>query len=147
MTKIHFLNITLLTFVIILCTTLISVNKQQIINQMNNWKLLPEPETFTELYFDNHLKLPSTVKINTLQTFSFTIHNEEYKTVTYPYEVYITGSNGQQLIDLKSVTLDQDHYKTIKETFSVTKPIKREEVIVKLTSLNQQIDFWIGVAK
>lgn len=123
------------------------VNKQQIIDQMNAWKLLPEPETFTELYFNNSANLPSTVKIGTPLKFSFVIHNEEYQTMNYPYQVYIASPSGEQLIDLRSITLNQNEYKTISEAFSIPTPMKRDEVIVKLTNLNQQIDFWIGVTK
>ena len=145
MSIIKIINLSLLALFIILGISFAVIDKQQIINQMNNWNLLPQPETFTELYFDDHLKLPSNVKVNTPQKFSFVIHNEEYKTMTYPYIVYTASASGQTLIDLKSVTLQQNQYKTINEKFIEPNAVKREEVVVKLQNLNQQIDFRIGV--
>lgn len=148
MNKIQLTNLILIVIIIILSTALAVIEKRPIIAQMNKWKLLPEPETFTELYFNDHLNLPSTVKVNTPQEFSFVIHNEEYQTMSYPYEIYIASPSGKNIfIDRHSVTLKQDQYKTIKEKFSVPTPVKREEVVVNLTNLNQQIDFWIGVTK
>lgn len=36
--------------------------KDPILAKMNDWKLLPQPERFTELYFENHLDLPKSLK-------------------------------------------------------------------------------------
>lgn len=101
-----------------------------------------KPETFTELYFENHLKLPSTIKIGEKYPFSFTIHNLEYKTMNYPYEVYIDTDGKRQNIEKKTVTLSHDNRVTINEEFS---PISatRSAVVVNLLNKNQEIRFWI----
>jgi len=101
-----------------------------------------KPETFTELYFTNHLKLPSTVKLGNKYSFEFTVHNLEYKTFKYPYEVYIDTNGNRQYIEKSVFTLKQDKYITIKESFSVT-DATRSAVVVNLISKNQAIDFWI----
>jgi hypothetical protein len=106
-----------------------------------------KPETFTELYFKNHLKLPSIVKIGETYSFSFTVHNLEYKTYNYPYEVYIDTNGQRQYIEKGNFSLRQDQYKTIKEDFSVAPPATRSAVVINLINKNQQIDFWIEGVK
>src|SRR5579862_8331355 len=113
MNKIQFVNIILITFIIALSIALIEVNKQQIIDQLNKWKLLPQPETFTELYFNNSTNLPSYVKQNQQIKFAFTVHNLEYKTYTYPYEIYLEQNNEKTEIKKSNFTLNQNQYKTI----------------------------------
>jgi len=104
-----------------------------------------KPETFTELYFENHLNLPSKIKSDQTYSFSFTIHNLENKKMAYLYEVYLQGKgNSVKLpIDQNRVTIKKNQYKTIHETFSINAPIVRSEIIVNLINKNQQIDFWV----
>lgn len=147
MSKIQITNFILLVTTFIMLSIFFQINKQQLINQLNNWRLLPEPESYTELYFNNGSSLPSKIGLRTKPKFSFVIHNEENKTTTYVYEVLLVNPRGKSIISKKSISLYQGQYITINEAFSVNNPIKREEVIVKLVNFNQQIDFWIGVNK
>jgi hypothetical protein len=106
-----------------------------------------QPETFTELYFENHTSLPSMIALNHENKFKFTVHNLEYKTMTYPYEVYVKcsdiGCNGEkQIIDEGKITLKQNEYKTIPESFTLTLPAGKMEVVANLINKNQAIDFW-----
>jgi hypothetical protein len=103
-----------------------------------------KPETFTELYFENHLSLPKEITLFEENNFKFTIHNLENKDMEYPYEVYIDVNGEKQSIDKSSVSIKNNEFKTITENFTITTPIKRAEVVVNLTSKNQQIDFWMG---
>ena len=110
------------------------------------WAILTtiKPDSFTELYFEDHLTLPKTVENNKIYTFKFTTHNLEYKDMTYPYEVYILDNGKKQTIEKKTFMLKQDQYKTLQEKFTFTKPLKdRAEIIVYLINNDQQIDFWI----
>jgi hypothetical protein len=107
------------------------------------------PETFTELYFENHNNLPRSIEYYKDYDFKFTIHNLEYKTMNYSYEVYIKcvniGCNGEkQIIDEGNVTLKQNEFKTINESYNIIFPTGRVEVIINLINKKQQIDFWIG---
>ena len=102
------------------------------------------PETFTELYFQDHTALPSTVTPEKQYNFSFTIHNLENQDMDYPYEVYIVDDKGnKESIDKNSVTIQNNGYLTIQEGFILNHEITRSEVVVNLTKKNQQIDFWI----
>jgi hypothetical protein len=42
-----------------------------------------KPETFTELYFEDHLSLPNKVTLFKEDNFKFTIHNLENKDMIY----------------------------------------------------------------
>ena len=103
-----------------------------------------KPETFTELYFENHLSLPDKVTLFKENNFKFTIHNLENKDMEYPYEVYIDVNREKQMIDKSSVLIKNNEYKTISEEFTITIPIKRVKVAINLISKNQQMHFWMG---
>jgi len=111
-----------------------------------------KPETFTELYFEKHLTLPANISYNQENKFAFTVHNLEYKTMTYPYEVYIKCSDvgcigEKQIIDEGKITLKHDEYEIIPESFTLTTPTGRIEVVTNLINKNQAIDFWIEGAQ
>ena len=103
-----------------------------------------KPETFTELYFEDHLLLPNKVTLFKENNFKFTIHNLENKDMEYPYEVYIGVNGGKQMIDKSSVLIQNNEYKTISEAFTIIVPIQRAKVVVNLINKNQQIHFWMG---
>ncbi len=104
-----------------------------------------KPETFTELYFEDHLKLPKDTILEKSNSFKFTIHNLEYKDMDYPYEVYIASNGAKlQMIDKGTFTLKHDQYQTVLERYTLDEEIKRAKVVVDLPSKKQQIDFWIG---
>lgn len=102
-----------------------------------------KPETFTELYFENHLLLPSKIIYYKENDFKFTIHNLENKDMEYPYEVYIDVNGEKQVIDEASVIVKSGEYKTIDENYEITLPTIRVKVIINLINKNQQIDFWM----
>lgn len=117
--------------------------KNQIIAKMNALKLLPQPEKFTELYFEDHLTLPTTITTKP-QSFSFTIHNVEYQTMIYPYDVYAQIDDTKQEIDQKTVTIPANEYKTISESFTIaTSAATKAEIVISLPKKQQQIDFFI----
>lgn len=102
-----------------------------------------KPETFTELYLDDHSNLPKKIKLGEEQSFKFTIHNLENKDINYPYEVYIDVNGEKQIIDKKSIFIKNNEFKTIAEDLTITLPLARVEVIVNLINKDQQIDFWM----
>lgn len=103
-----------------------------------------KPETFTELYFEEHLSLPNKVFIFKENNFKFTIHNLENKDMIYIYEVYIDVNREKQMIDKNSVLIKNNEYKTITEDFAITVPMQRVKVVVNLIDKNQRIHFWMG---
>ena len=103
-----------------------------------------KPETFTELYLEDHLSLPNKVTLFKENNFKFTIHNLENKDMEYPYEIYIDVDGEKQMIDKSSVLIKNNEYKTITEDFTITVPTQRVKVVVNLISKNQPIHFWMG---
>ncbi len=103
-----------------------------------------KPETFTELYFEDHLSLPNKVTLFKENNFKFTIHNLENKDMVYIYEVYIDVNREKQIIDKNSVLIKNNEYKTITEDFTITVPTQRVKVVINLIGKNQQIHFWMG---
>ena len=130
----------LIVLVIIL---LASVNAHAIKNQLNDWKLLPQPERLTELYFTNPNNLPSTYNLSLNQQFGFTVHNLEYRNTDYTYQVLEQSSDGSQTIILRQGTfwLKQNQYKTTSENLSLSNLSPRVKVIVNLSNVNESIDY------
>jgi len=108
-----------------------------------NNHLLPEPETFTELYFENHQNLPSQVEAGEKYTFAFSVHSVEKETMTYPYNIYIQANNKKIPVKKGSFSLNPDQKKTFHEEFIASSYTTPAEVVVNLVNKNQNIDFWI----
>ena len=102
-----------------------------------------KPETFTELYFEDHPSLPNKIVLYEKNSFEFTINNLENKDMDYSYEVYIDMNGEKQVIDASSVLIKSDEYKTITVEYTITTPVQRVKVIVNLVGKNQQIHFWM----
>jgi len=101
-----------------------------------------KPERFTELYFENHLKLPSVVKEREKYKYAFTIHNLEHETKEYPYEIYIETDGKKEYLEENSVTLTHEDSVTLEKAFVVT-TATRSALVVNLINKNQEIRFWM----
>lgn len=106
-----------------------------------------QPERFTELYFENHRDLPKNPTPFVQQSFAFTIHNLEYHTMTYHYEVSIQSKNEKQMIETGQITLKQNDYKTIHESFELTEQMNDAQVVVALLNKNEKIYFLLSTKK
>lgn len=102
-----------------------------------------KPEAFTELYFENHTKLPHSVTSSTPATFTFTIHNLENRDMKYHYTTYADLGNEKIVIDEGMVTLKHNAYKSLTERFTTDHLFGRMKIIVALTNKQQQINFWV----
>jgi|GEM_PF-838474 len=108
--------------------------------------LTPKPETFTELYFDDHLTLPKTVIEGQPHQFSFTIHNLEGKNVNYPIEVMAINEASPSSVVLSSeaVVVANQESKAVPITYVLPTGFgERVKVQVLLKNLNQSIHFWV----
>lgn len=136
----------LLLFLAVLVVAMVLVfvaNKPTIIAKLNDWKLLPQEEPFTELFLNNHLDLPKQVEKGQAVLFSFTIHNLEGKTVKYPYVVYLQTDKGARIsIAHNAVTLADKESKIINEEYTfktqITKPVT---VFIKLPNTGENLHF------
>ncbi len=113
----------------------------QVLGQLN---FVPKKETYTELYFNDPETLPHFATTNGKANFSFSIHNVEGVTTTYPYTVVFAHSDGRVTRILKgSVTLANDAKQSIKVSHAFADANEKGKVVVTLTSMNQSIDFLI----
>ncbi|MFA5750361.1 MAG: hypothetical protein WC895_04010 [Candidatus Shapirobacteria bacterium] len=136
------IQVVLLLIVIILGFKLIKFAKSNsAIREAIHLATTIQPETFTELYFENHTQLPNKIIGWNKYPFSFTIHNLEDKDMEYPYSVY-TVRNDKKVITYQEdkVTIKKGEYKTITVTIKALKPLDTK-VVVDLTDKNQQISF------
>lgn len=141
------LFVILITFILAAASIVyFQLDSSKIHAQLSKITLTPQPESFTELYFENHSEISRATEINTPQTFSFTIHNHEHKTVNYQYEVYIQDDKTSSVsaIAKESVTLTQDQKKTFPISFLLLTPLERAKVVVNLINKKQEIHYWIG---
>ncbi len=143
MNKKLIITVLIITLVLVIASALLFYFRANIIDNLKKWELIPEPEPYTEIYFENHTKLPIVLS-NSPQSFSFTIHNVEYKNMNYKYEVYIKTGNNILVLDKKVNSIKTNMSKTINETFKIsTSSATDSEVIVNLINKNEQIDFWV----
>ena len=144
-----YLNVHRITLLVVLVMIVVSINSLPAVKrQLNSWKLLPQPETLTELYFTNPTQLPTTYTPGLAQSLNFTVHNLEYKNITYSYvinEVDVEGNVVQPLTN-SIFTLGHDQYKV--ESILIT-PIdlgQKIKISVDLLNMDQSIDYLLSKA-
>ncbi len=133
---------------------LIFINNGSIKNQLNEWKLLPQPERLTELYFNDHAKLATTYTPDAPQSFGFTVHNLEYRQTEYNYVVEAISEDGSQRQPLaqSSLELAQDGYRSINISFVPQDLGKRVKIQVTLTyrsdkPVTESVHYWVTSTK
>lgn len=113
--------------------------------QLEQWKLIPIPEHFTELYFTSYPRVPQDLAPGKKVAFQFTLHNVEGATVVYPYTVSFRYTSGQsKIIRTGTVTLADNETKTISDSYTFVVNGERGAVVVELTGLHQEIRFLVS---
>jgi hypothetical protein len=114
-------------------------------NQLNVWKLLPEPERLTELYFNNNAQLPTHYIPGQPQKTSFTVHNLEYQNTAYFYTVTAVPDGSTTSTALANGVLSLAQNQSVTTPITVTLPDlgPRVKVVVKLSNENESIDYWV----
>lgn len=119
--------------------------KNEIYTQLDEWKLIPKQEHFTELYFNDHINLPKQIQKGEKVSFSFVIHNLEGKKWQYPYAVFFVSQNGQITnIEEKAVTLASGEYETIEESYISNLAENKGGIYVALQQPQQEIHFLLN---
>ncbi len=111
--------------------------------QMHDWKLLPEPERLTELYFTHPNSLPKHYTPGQTQQVTFTVHNLEYRTTDYHYRITETSqdTNQSQTLATGSFTLPQNVYKNQVVSIPTANLGSHVKVGVELVNTNESIDY------
>jgi hypothetical protein len=111
--------------------------------QLHRWKLLPEPEQLTELYFTDHTKLPAVYLPGIPQTLAFTVHNLENQTTTYRYIVEELAPDAQPVL-LGSGSFTVHSNQSHNESIAVTPAdVGRAQVRITLQPGNEKINYWM----
>lgn len=118
----------------------------QIKDQLNSWKLLPQPERLTELYFTSPNNLPSTYTPGQQQNVQFTAHNLEYRTTTYTYKIVEISQDGTQSQQLASgqFTLRQNQYEKPSVSITPANLGTQTKIVIDLQAVNESIDYWVN---
>jgi uncharacterized membrane protein len=132
--------------IIIILAALATGYHSAIDRQLHSWKLLPQPERLTELYFTHPNSLPTKYTPGQMQTVSFTVHNLEYQTTNYPYIIIETTQDGTQSQTLVSdhFTLAQNIYHTVNVNIPIANLGQQVKVEVELVNQNESIDYLLN---
>lgn len=101
-----------------------------------------KPEPFTELYFEDHTKLPKTIQPDAPHDFTFTVSNQEGRSEEYSYSVYFEDGSDKVIIDEGSFVLNNNNSKS-KDIEFTSIDAEKLKVTVELTNKKQQISFWM----
>jgi hypothetical protein len=112
---------------------------------LNQWKFLPRPERFTELYFTDNQHLPTTFRPGQIQTISFTVRNLERQTIIYKYGIMADAALDQKLALLAhgNFVLHDGQTRTVKVPIQIDSIADRLAVSVVLTDQDQSIHYWV----
>jgi uncharacterized membrane protein len=114
--------------------------------QLNDWKLLPQPERLTELYFTHPNNLPSTFTAGQTQKVDFTVHNLEYRTTDYHYIVSEQSQAGGAVDTLTtgSFMLLQGQYKSPVLDIPLADMGSKVKISIDLSGQNESIDYLLS---
>lgn len=120
-------------------------NTHFIKQQLVNVKLIPQPERYTELYFENHLNLPKKSVAGESIRFAFTVHNLEGQKLNYPYVVYFRYEDGSRYVMRRgNISLEHNQSKTTVISYTFNTSDLDGKVVVELVDLKQDINFSIS---
>tara|TARA_Y100000310_G_C20606168_1_gene775580 strand:+ start:131 stop:529 length:399 start_codon:yes stop_codon:yes gene_type:complete len=100
-------------------------------------------DSFTELYFENHINLPKTIELNKNQEFYFTIKNLENKQFTYNYQINLDLGGKTTILNQAQTTLNHNQKKLISQSFNINQAFKQGKITVTLLNKKQSIHFWL----
>jgi len=113
--------------------------------ELQKMDLVPVPEHYTELYFDNASYLPFTIAKGQTASFAFSIHNLEGADTNYPYSVYLQDVKGGKTIiatGTARVASTMTDTVTIAHTFKIEPGA--DMFVVDLSSIDEKIDFLVN---
>lgn len=94
-------------------------------------------EPLTELYFENHTKLPKHIFLNKSYNFSFTTHNLEYQDMKYEYVINVFNESNEILYELDrgELSLANNESATIYRSFNINKSFDRAKINIELKKI------------
>ena len=102
---------------------------------------VPQPsQPVTELYFTDHIHLPTTYYTGESQSVDFTIDNLEGHALTYSYRVEV---NGVPTGGTRTARLDNRQAERFEVAVPIAATSTRASIAVNLVDLNQTIQYWV----
>ena len=91
-------------------------------------------EPLTELYFENHTALRANSFPEEEYNFSFTIHNLEYQTMAYNYNISAFNTEDNLILELDSgrISLTDNQSTTLQGNYNLSKGFDRAKVLVTI---------------
>ena len=103
-------------------------------------------EPLSEVYFENHTKLPVNIFLNRSYNFTFTVHNLEYRDMTYNYNITSNYGNKSLTVDSGTFALSNNESVTLLKKFKMLEHFDRAQILVNVTKDNNEsidIHFWV----
>ena len=102
-----------------------------------------QPQRLTELYFTHPNNLPDTYHQGQRQYVAFTVHNLEFATTKYNYQIVEASkdSSKNQVLANGSFYLKQNQYKNSIIAVSPANVGKRVSISIRLTNTNESISY------
>ena len=107
-------------------------------------------EPLTEMYFENHTKLPAYIFFNKTYDFAFSVRNLEYRNMSYEYSVILEYNETRKEIDSGTFTIANNETRTINESFVLLERADRYRMNVTLVKDNNEsidLHFWMEPVK
>ena len=142
----------------VLCVVVLAfASSGAIAKQLDSWDLLPKPEPYTTLSFNDYQKLPTKAKPGEDQHVTATVRNIQHQETTYRYTLSVVPMGGEeQVVKQGECTIAHEATCQIDEHFTVPKlPTPRMQVKLTLnyhgrsydqpaaTDQTQTLHYWI----
>jgi FlaG/FlaF family flagellin (archaellin) len=99
------------------------------------------PETYTELYFDNVVKLPTRVTAGKPYNFSFEVVNHEAKAMSYHYQVTVQTNQTSRTLASGDLLLKADGVAKVPVPITVNQVNLLSTITVSLAAQHESISF------
>jgi hypothetical protein len=102
----------------------------------------PQQERTTELYINNYLNFPKQITKGQTVPFSFTVHNLEGTTTTYPFRVYLVSADNTQVrIASSTVTVHDGESKVVNLSYTFKTAGAVATVFIELPTVHESLHF------
>lgn len=103
-------------------------------------------EPLSEVYFENHTKLPVNIFLKRDYNFTFTVHNLEYREMQYNYDINAFYGNKSLNIDKSDFVLADNESASFFHKFRFNESFERAQIVINVTKDNNEsidIHFWV----
>jgi hypothetical protein len=132
-------------FVTAVIVTVGIVNHRTVVQQLHDWKVLPETDAFTELYFMNGIVPAVTYTPGISHTAAFDVHNASNRQATYTYTITQRDEAGTHTNTLTTgmLTLAPNQQRTLLPRITPADMGTRSLITITLTTNGQHISYWL----